>query len=352
MSATRESFQARSFSSYLSPRMVAAIGGVVLVFLVLEGTSAGRLFTSANIGSLLDSSSEVGFITIGVTALMIGGEFDLSVGQSFVAGGMAFASLFSLIGMVPALIVGLLIGAMIGMVNGAVTLSLRIPSFITTLGTYYIVAGGVLLATGGTPISPTSTPSSFSVFASYIFGSSVRWEVVWWVGLATIFAVVLHRTSFGNHIFAVGGEPGVARGVGVQVPRTKMILFVLSGTFASLGGIISFMHLGTMAPSAGSGLQLEAIAAAVIGGTSLFGGVGTIMGGALGALFLGVIDVGLVLSGASALYYELYVGVVVILAVAVQVRTEGAAATLRRLRNMAGGRRGRSGDVLAGTGPR
>lgn len=343
-----EAFQGRSLSSYLSPRMIAAIAGVVVIFLVLEGTSGGRLFTSANIGSLLDSSSEVGFITIGVTALMIGGEFDLSVGQSFVAGGMAFASLYPLIGTWAALVVALLIGAGIGFANGAVTLSLRIPSFITTLGMYYIVAGAILLATGGTPISPTSTPATFSIFASYIFASPVRWEVVWWIGLSVIFAVVLHRTSFGNHIFAVGGEPGVARGVGVQVPRTKMILFVLCATFASFGGVVSFMHLGTMAPSAGSGLQLEAIAAAVIGGTSLFGGVGTVMGGALGALFLGVIDVGLVLSGASALYYELYVGVVVILAVAVQVRTEGAAATLRRLRAVAGGRRGQDRDVLTG----
>lgn len=326
-----ESFKSRGFTSYISMRTLAVTGVIIAVILILEGTSGGRLLQGVNIGGVLDASSEIGFIAIGVTILMIGGEFDLSVGQSFVAAGMTFATIYSSIGVFPAILVGLAIGAAIGFVNGTITLAFGIPSFITTLGTSYVVAGMILLVTGAAPISAISLPSSFKIFGGYVFGLPVRWEVVWWIGLVIIMALVLHKTAFGNHIFAAGGKAEVARNVGVRIVRTKMALFILCGMFAAFSGIVLFAHLGDIEASAGSGLQLEAIAAAVIGGTALFGGVGTVYGGAVGSLFLGVLTVGLVLSGASTRYYELFVGIVLIGAVALQAKVEGISTFTKRL---------------------
>lgn len=327
----QKTFGSGGLSRYVSGRTIAVTAVVAVVVLILEATSGGRLLTAGNIGGALNAASELGFLAVGVTPLMIGGEFDLSVGQTFVICGMTFAALFSSIGIIPALILALLEGVVIGLINGFVTVAFKIPSFITTLGMYYVVGGVILLATTGSPISVNNTPAAFNVFAGNIAGSSVRWEDVWWLGFALIMAAVLHRTSFGNHTFASGGGPEVARNVGVPVSRTKIALFVITGLVSGFAGIVSFAHYGDIEPSAGSGLQLQAIAASVIGGTALFGGVGTVYGGAIGSFFLGILTVGLVLSGASTIYYELFVGIVLILAVIVQARTEGIVSIAERL---------------------
>jgi simple sugar transport system permease protein len=325
--------------------MIAVVGVVVATVLILDGTSGGRLITGANLGGALNASAEIGFIAIGVTVLMIGGEFDLSVGQTFVAGALVFAALFKPIGVGPAIIVALLLGAGIGFVNGFVTLAFGIPSFITTLGTYYIIAGVILLVTNGSPVSLISVPSSFSVFGGYISSSGVQWQVLWWLGLAVVMALVLHKTAFGNHIFAAGGGRRAAENTGVRVAQTKMLLFILCSMFAAFSGVVLFALYGDVEASAGSGLQLQAIAAAVIGGTALFGGIGTVYGGVLGSFFLGVITVGLVLSGASTTYYELFVGIVLIGAVALQAKTEGIGSFVKHLLPRGAGARAMSSTV-------
>lgn len=328
----------RELTSYLSMRMIAVIGVIVLLVLVLEGTSSGRLLTSANLGGSLNSSAEVGFIAIGVTMLMIGGEFDLSVGQTFVAGALTFAALFKPIGVAPAIIVAMLLGAGIGLVNGFITIFFGIPSFITTLGTYYAIAGIIVIITNGSPVSLVSVPASFSIFGGTM-GFSTQWQVLWWLGFALAAALVLHKTAFGNHVFAAGGSRNAAESIGVRVNRVKMTLFVLCGVCAAFSGVVLFALYGDVEASAGSGLQLQAIAAAVIGGTALFGGIGTVFSGVIGSFFLGMIDVGLVLSGASTTYYELFVGVVLIGAVAFQAKAEGLGTLLKRI-GLTGGRFG------------
>lgn len=324
-------FRSSGITRYVSGRTIAVTVVIAVVVLILEATSGGQVLNGLNIGGALNSASELGFIAIGVTALMIGGEFDLSVGQTFVASGMTFASLYTVIGLVPAIIAALIVAAGIGVVNGLITVTFGIPSFITTLGMYYVVAGLILLITSGSPVTANSIPKEFNVFAGYIGHSSVRWEVIWWLGLGVVMAAVLHRTSFGNHIFASGGAPEVARNVGVPVNGTKLLLFILCALFAGFSGIVSFAHYADMEPAAGSGLQLQAIAAAVIGGTALFGGIGTIYSGLIGSFFLGILTVGLVLSGASTIFYELFVGFVLILAVVIQARTEGIVSIAERL---------------------
>ena len=325
------SLLSRRFTSYVSVRMITVVSVVVVLLLVLEVTSGGKLFTINNLGGALSTSAEVGFIAIGVTMLMIGGEFDLSVGQTFVAAAMAFAALFQPIGIVPALLISVALGAGIGFLNGFITLAFGIPSFITTLGTYYGIAGVILMITSGSPVSITAVPRSFHVFSGGIGGSQVQWQVLWWLGFAAIAAFVLHKTALGNHVFAVGGSRQAAGNTGVRVNWTKMALFMICGASAAFSGVVLFALYGDVEASAGSGLQLQAIAAAVIGGTALFGGVGTIYGGVLGSFFLGVIDTGLVLSGASTTYYEFFVGIVLIGAVVLQIKMEGFTAVTKRL---------------------
>ncbi len=329
--AVAPSLLSRRFTSYVSVRMVTVVTVVVVLLLVLEGTSGGKLFTVNNLGGALSTSAEVGFIAIGVTMLMIGGEFDLSVGQSFVAAAMTFAALFQPLGIAPALLISVALGAGIGFLNGLITLAFGIPSFITTLGTYYGIAGVVLMITGGSPVSIAVVPRSFHLFSGGIAGSQVQWQVVWWFGFAAIAAFVLHKSAFGNHVFAVGGSRQAAGNTGVRVNWTKMALFMICGATAAFSGVVLFALYGDVEASAGSGLQLQAIAAAVIGGTALFGGVGTIYGGVLGSFFLGVIDTGLVLSGASTTYYEFFVGIVLIGAVVLQVKMEGFSTVTKRL---------------------
>ena len=325
------SLLSRRFTSYVSVRMVTVVGVVVVLLLVLEGTSGGKLFTVNNLGGALSTSAEVGFIAIGVTMLMIGGEFDLSVGQTFVGAAMTFAALFQPLGIAPAVLISIALGAGLGFLNGFITLAFGIPSFITTLGTYYGIAGVILMITGGSPVSITAVPRSFHIFSGGIAGSQVQWQVVWWVGFAGIAAFVLHKTAFGNHVFAVGGSRQAAANTGVRVNWTKMALFMICGASAAFSGVVLFALYGDVEASAGSGLQLQAIAAAVIGGTALFGGVGTIYGGVLGSFFLGVIDTGLVLSGASTTYYEFFVGIVLIGAVVLQIKMEGFSTVAKRL---------------------
>jgi len=323
---------ARRLTSYVSARMITVVGVVVALVLVLEGTSGGKLFSVNNLGGALSTSAEVGFIAIGVTLLMIGGEFDLSVGQTFVAGAMAFAALFQPLGIVPAILISVALGTGIGFINGFITLAFGIPSFITTLGTYYAIAGVILMITRGSPVSVPVVPRSFHIFSGGIAGSQAQWQVLWWVGFATIGAFVLHKTAFGNHIFAVGGDKQAAGNTGVRVNWTKMALFMICGATAAFSGVVLFALYGDVEASAGSGLQLQAIAAAVIGGTALFGGIGTVYGGVLGSFFLGVIETGLILSGASTTYYEFFVGIVLIGAVVLQVKMEGLSNISRRLR--------------------
>ena len=329
--AVPPSLVSRRFTSYVSVRMMTVVGVVAVLLLVLEATSGGKLFTVNNLGGALSTSAEVGFIAIGVTMLMIGGEFDLSVGQTFVVGSMTFAALFQPLGIGAALLISVALGVGIGFINGFITLAFGIPSFITTLGTYYGIAGIILMITGGSPVSIAVVPPSFHIFSGGMAGSQVQWQVIWWLGFAVIGAFVLHKTAFGNHIFAVGGARQAAGNTGVRVSWTKMALFMICGACAAFSGVVLFALYGDVEASAGSGLQLQAIAAAVIGGTALFGGIGTVYGGVLGSFFLGVIDTGLVLSGASTTYYEFFVGVVLIGAVVLQIKMEGFSTMTKRL---------------------
>ncbi len=298
---------------------------IVLVISVIYGLISPNTFafnSFANIQTALYTIPiEVGIPALGVGVLMIAGEFDLSVGANFIFSSIVVAQFVQGgLNVWLASLIGLVIGSAIGLLNGVITLRLRIPSFITTLGTSYIWTAATLFVHGAS--SQTFSPDP--VFAALTAGSigPIPATFLWWIALALVFWGLLERSWIGNHIFAVGGNKQAATATGVRVDRTKLLAFALAGFCAVLGGILAASYIGNIAPSSGQDISLEAIAACVIGGLALTGGRGTILGILLGsALIYWIRDV-LLLMGAPGFYITAPIGILII----------GAAATYEILR--------------------
>ena len=293
----------------------------VILFIVFSILSHGNFDSLENWGGIGSDAAELGLVTVGVSLLMICGEFDLSVGANF-----SFAALVMAIMIqdhyppLEALLVDLAIGAGIGLLNGLVTVFLDIPSFITTLGTFFLWTAVTLIVTGGVTVTilPPS-PTLLKVLGGSLSGQ-IRTEVLWWLGVAAVAGIMLHRTVTGNWIYAVGGKRSAAIEAGVPVTRTRIVAFTICGILAAFAGAVQLGHLGSMSASFGTTYQLEAIAAAVVGGCALMGGRGSMLGAVVGTIILEMLDSGLILSGVSPYWYEAVVGIILILAVAMHTR--------------------------------
>lgn len=292
----------------------------IVLFLAFSLFSHGRFLSTHNWATILMSSSELGVVAVGVGFLMVTGEFDLSVGVNFAFSAMVMAKMLeqgsnSLL----ALCLALALGALIGLVNGAITVYLKIPSFVTTLGTWLFWSGILLVVSGGATITIQNPPLVMRLLGTPI-AREFNSEILWWIAIAIGAGLLLHRSVFGNWAYAVGGKRLAARESGVPVVRTRMLAFVLTGVLAAFAGALQLSHLGSMSASYGSSYQLEAIAAAVVGGCALTGGRGSIFGVVTGTVILEMLSSGLILSGVSTYWYESAVGMIVILAVAMHTR--------------------------------
>jgi simple sugar transport system permease protein len=285
-------------------------------------TVASREFLSFETwGNILTVTAEIGLIAAGVTLLMIAREFDLSVGSNFALSAMLVATL--LIKGVPAwiaVVAGIAVGSAVGAVNGWVTVWTGIPSFITTLGAVMFWRGVVLAFTGGWPITLDEKPGFFRILAGPIGTTEFAMSALWWIAACAGATFLLQHTRFGNWTFATGGKPGAAWARGIPTGKVRILCFALAGACAALAGIMQFARLGSMSPTDGVGLELEAIAATVIGGTSLMGGRGTVLGTALGALLMGVLSTGLVLAGAPTYWFRSFIGLIIVVAVVFNTR--------------------------------
>ncbi|MDA8193405.1 MAG: ABC transporter permease [Thermaerobacter sp.] len=297
-----------------------ALAAIILV-LLFSVTSGGQFLHAGIWPSILSSTAELGIVSIGVAVLMIGGDFDLSVGANFSFAALVMASLIAhgvsgLLGLAVALSIGLAIGFL----NGMITVYLAIPSFVATLGTWLVWVGVTLVVTGGSTVTVLRQSRVLNALGGSVFGAGIRWEVIWWILLGAVMAVVLHRTAFGNAIFAIGGRSQAAREAGIPVRRVRVLNFMICGLCSAAAGAVQLGHLQSMASSYGDYYQLYSIAAAVVGGTVLTGGRGSVFGTMLGALILSMLDAGLILSGVSTFWYQAVVGIIVILAVAMHTR--------------------------------
>jgi simple sugar transport system permease protein len=304
------------FRIYLEKPELAGLALLIILAIVFDSRSGGAFLSADNLRGMLGLLPEVGLVSIGVTILMICGEFDLSVGSTFALTPMV-ASLLIIADVPPflAVVAGLLVAAAIGYLNGFITLTFAIPSFITTLGMLFIVRSLTVVISGGfPPLLPDELATG--VFTQFVGpGGLFRASFVWFVAIALVASAMLDRSNLGNWIRATGGQLEAAGAMGVSARRVKIFCFILCSVLAGFGGIIQVFRLHSPLPSIGEGLELQAVAAAVIGGTALSGGVGTVLGAIVGALLIRVIDNGLVMTQVDASWFKFAVGTLTILAV-------------------------------------
>ena len=293
-----------------------ALVAALTVFVVFA-VWADNFLTRQSMASTVTIAAELAIVAMAVTLLMIAGEFDLSVGSVLGFSSMLIPWLIVNhdVPVVLAVFAGLGAATTIGLLNGLVVITTRIPSFIVTLGALLFWRGVLQVITEGFPV--TVPDSKVFDFFSYRFESGFNVSALWFAGLAILLAYVLTTTKPGNWIFASGGGERAARGMGVPVDRLRLSLFMLTAFAAGLAGLIQAGRFNSVDSLRGEGLELQAIAAAVIGGTRLNGGYGSVIGTALGCLMIGMIRNGLVLAGVASFWFQAIIGLLIVSAVIV-----------------------------------
>jgi ribose/xylose/arabinose/galactoside ABC-type transport system permease subunit len=294
---------------------IGSAGAVVLVFLIF-GSLNPYFLGAANLGGILTVAAELGLLALGSGVLIIAAEIDISISAVFTMSGVIMGTLLNLgWPSVVALGASLLFGIVAGLLNALGTLVAKIPSLIVTLGSLALWSGITIAVSGGSSIYlPHTDPLLEAIAGATVGPSTLHISVLWWLLLCGALYIVLQRSAFGNWIYATGGNASAARNVGVPAPQVKLVCFILAGLLAALAGIVSLGRNSLMSPVVTTN-NLEAIAAAVIGGVSIWGGVGSIVGIMLGTIALSSIDIGLVTSGAPAFWYQALVGLVIIVIV-------------------------------------
>jgi len=289
---------------------------IPLLFLVLLiGLRNPAFFSLDNLINVLRSTSFTFIVGIGMTMLLVSAGLDLSIGSVFALGGCAAGYALTRGFPIPlAIVFGLLVGFMVGFVNGGIVVWVKIPTFITTLGMLYMARGLVLVTTGGVPIYPL--PAGFRALGQE---GVAGLPYIIWIALALGVAAdfVLRQTTYGRAVYAIGGNEETARLSGIRVSRVKLSLYMITSVLATLAGTLQSARLGSAQPNMGQGFELEVIAAVIIGGTSLFGGAGTIGGTFLGALFLTVLKNGMSMVHIRPDWQQIIIGAIIIIAAGV-----------------------------------
>ena len=298
-------------------------GGIVIALIILctVFTIANSRFLSlANFMNIFQQVAVVAIAAFGMTWVILLGEIDLSVGSIIAVAGMVGAQRLALgTGFTAALLITVAAGAILGAVNGLLTARLLLPSFIVTVATMSIYRGLVSLPTGGAPLM-ISDPNWQAIGASHFLGV----PLIIWILLVLFLAnhIALSMTVFGRETYLTGGNREAALYSGIRVNRIKIIIFTLSGVMSAIAGILLSSRLYSAQTNAGLSYELDAIAAAVLGGTSLSGGVGTMPGTLIGALIIGVLNNGMNMLSVPYFYQLIVKGVVIIIAVWLDVRAK------------------------------
>lgn len=309
---------------------IASEYGIYLAFviLVVALSFANKYFlTQNNISNVLLQTSINGVLAFGMTFVIITGGIDLSVGSVVALAGIvsaSFATTFAQAG-VPggpypvfvALTVGVLVGVASGAIIGPIVARFNVPPFVATLGMLSAARGLTLIYGGGHPV-PALTPQYRWIGTGNVFG--VPAPVVIFAAVFLLSWFVLARTRFGRYVYAVGGNPRAAKTSGINVVRVRFAVYVISGGLAGVAGMLLAARTGSAVTQAGIGYELDAIAAAVIGGISLSGGVGRVTGALIGALIMGVMNNGLDLMGIESYYQQVLKGMLIVGAVMLDQR--------------------------------
>lgn len=327
---------------------LGAIGGLVLVTLFFIATADRTMFTLSGIMNFMTPAAQLGILGIAAAMLMIGGEFDLSIGSMVAFSGMLFGAFTVNIGMplILAIPLTLIFAAMLGAANGLVVIRTGLPSFIVTLAGLFILRGatlvGLKLLTGGATQlrgirEAVGDDFLAPLFSGDAFGFLMRWlasaglvdsfksglpkvpgvpvEIVWFVLFALVATYVLLRTPIGNWIFATGGDAHAAQNSGVPVRKVRIALFMLTAVAAALVAIITVMDAGSTDARRGFMKEFEAIITAVIGGCLLTGGYGSAIGAFFGAIIFGMVTIGLTYTKFDQDWFQIFLGGMLLLAV-------------------------------------
>ncbi|WP_238842172.1 ABC transporter permease [Sulfolobus sp. E11-6] len=262
---------------------------------------------------------------------MISGEFDLSVAATFALIPLISDFLItSGLNVVFSIIVGLFVAALIGLLNGMIVIKSGIPSFIVTLGTLFVWLGVALQISGGQPHSFNLPISTRNILVGSIgFNGLINSQLIWLIILGVLFYLILERHQWGNWIYAIGGNKDAARAMGIRVDLVKISLFMLTAILAGFAGIMESALYSQVIANQGGNLELDSIAAAVIGGTSLFGGEGSVIGGIIGTIIIWSIENGLILAGVSSYVYETLIGALIIIVVIIHRYAKKAGKNVR-----------------------
>lgn len=330
---TRSTSVAENILIILSRYREASIAVVAIIIVGYFQFRNSTFLTSQELSVVLRDTGRIGFIAAAEVMLMITGEIDLSVGSTFALAPYVMNMMTTNWGIplpITALI-AIVLGLVIGAVNGVITVKFHIPSLITTLGTLFLLGGLAISLANSQPLgTPVQEPFN-QIFGENLFsptdslftsdGLTAFTPFLWPLLVVAVTALVLTRTTFGLHTVATGSNLTGAREIGVRTDRIKIYNFMIAGGFAAAAGLINAVQYGSADPIAGGPtLTLQAIAAAVIGGTSLFGGSGTVIGALIGAFVVGSLIDGLVLIGAQATQSDIYLGAAIVAAMILNVR--------------------------------
>lgn len=297
-----------------------AFAAFVLTYIFFAIFTRGAGFVSINgTAGWLNLAAELGIVAIPVGLLMIAGEFDLSIGSTVGAASMvvAIGTKHYDLGVWPMIILALVMGASVGLINGLAVVKTKLPSFIVTLATNFVVIGATMgfsrLIANVTSSSIVSSDSARAVFAARWGQANI--SILWWIVVALIGGYVLARTAFGNWIYATGGNPQAARGAGVPVERVKITLFIATGVAAAFVGVLQGIQWNSGNSTYGMGYVFQAPIVVVIGGVLLTGGYGSVAGIFFGTALFGVISTGIFYTGWSTDWIQLFLGALLGLAV-------------------------------------
>lgn len=284
---------------------------IVIVITILNPS----FMTTDNVLNILRQVSISALIAFGMTFVILTGGIDLSVGSTLaLTGAVAATMLASGIDPVLTILAALLLGAVLGAVNGIIIAKGKVAPFIATLATMTIYRGLTLVYTDGRPVSDLGNEVTFQMLGKgYFFGIPV--PVCTMILAFIVLYVIMHKTTFGRRVYAVGGNEAASKLSGINVDRIKIAVYSLTGMLAALSALILTSRLNSAQPTAGTSYELDAIAAVVLGGTSLTGGKGWIFGTLVGALIIGVLNNGLNLIGVSSFFQQVVKGIVILIAV-------------------------------------
>ena len=321
----RASALRRLVELHLSELVGILVALALVIFFTIESPN---FFTSDNALVLSQFIAPFAIFALAEVPVLILGEIDLSVGQMYIVSPFIVTYWNNAgVPVLPGIILSLLVCCGLGFINGVVTVKLRVPSFIATLGMAFALRGVILIYSNGAPTNPLGSGTLVN-----ILGGSPWSEAFWALGAAVLLTTILRGTTFGLHIVAVGGNTESARESGIRVDYIKIWCFVLCALLGGLIGILDGYHLGSLDPATdGLTFMFYGVTSAVIGGTALTGGRGTMIGACIGACVLGMIKDGFLILGTSSFALDLVTGLTILIAMILNVQIE-LTATGRRPR--------------------